>query len=173
MATARDVIREPFQHQLPRQDGTEIRVLELLPKGEFGDETRSDLNHVDLPRNEGIGEELGRTCSIDAGVMAKIPCPTCHRSEGDLHPRVEKTESREVSLASIHNAALGCNLCSFVQQLLAQDLTTPNKCHSSYDSAKVRVDDDGLRFTGQWQGALVIEIYTPSKFHLLILGETV
>lgn len=173
MASIRDAIQEPFQHWPPRRrDGTEIHVLEL-PKGEFGDETRCELKHVDLSRDEGIREELGRTCSIDAGVMAKVPCPTCHRSEGNLHPGVGKSESREVSLASIHSAALGCNLCSFVQQLLSQDLTTPTKGDSSYDSAKVRVDDDGLRFTGQWQGALVIEIYAPGKFHLLILGEAI
>lgn len=171
MATARNVIQEPFQHQPPRQGETEIRVLELLHKGEFGDETPRELKYVDLSRDEGIGEELGRTCSIDVGVMATIPCPTCHRSGGDLHPRVGKSKSREVSLASIQSAALGCNLCSFVKQLLAQHVMTPKKGDSSYESAKVRVDDDGLKFTGQWQGALVIEIYAPSKFRPLILGE--
>jgi hypothetical protein len=105
--------------------------------------------------------------------MAKYQCPTCHRSEGDLRPRSGKSESREVSLASIHSAALGCKLCSFVQQLLARDVTTPKKDDGSYSSAKMRVDDDGLRFTGQWQGALVIEIYAPSKFHLLILEQAI
>ena len=103
--------------------------------------------------------------SFTLGVMAKNPCPSCHRSEGGLHARGGKSESREVSLASIHSAALSCNLCSFVQQLLARDVTTPKKDDISYESAKVQVDDDGRRFTGQWQGALVIEIYTPSKLH--------
>jgi hypothetical protein len=99
--------------------------------------------------------------------MAKYQCPICDRSEGDLRPGSGKSESREVSLASIHSAALSCKLCSFVQQVLARDVTTPKKDDGSYGSAKVRVDDDGLRFTGQWQGALVIEVYSPSKFHLL------
>jgi hypothetical protein len=33
----------------------------------------------------------------------------------------------------------------------------------------VRVQDDGLRFTGQWQGALVVEIYKPCKSALRVL----
>ncbi len=99
--------------------------------------------------------------------MAKNPCPTCRRSDGDLRRRREDIESREVSLASIHSTALGCSLCYFVQQLLAQDLTTPKKDDGLYEVAKVRVEEDGLRFTGQWQGALVIELYSPSNFHLL------
>jgi hypothetical protein len=33
-----------------------------------------------------------------------------------------------------------------------------------YESAVVRVDEWGLRFTGQWQGALVIEIYKSGEF---------
>jgi hypothetical protein len=105
--------------------------------------------------------------------MAKnLPvCPVCLRSEGDLHPSDGKSESREVSLASIHSAAVDCSLCSFVQKLLEQDETTPKKYDSSYESAMVRVEDDGLRFTGQWQGALVVEIYKPCKSRLLILNS--
>ena len=99
-------------------------------------------------------------------VMAQNPFSACLRSEGDLHPKGGKSESREVSLANFHIAALNCRLCSFVQQL---DVTTPKKDDSSYESAKVRVDDNGLRFTGQWQGALVIEIYPASKSHPLVL----
>jgi len=98
--------------------------------------------------------------------MNKRICPTCFRSEGDLHPKGGKRESREVSLTSIDSAAAAdCNLCLFVKQLLARDKTTPEnkKDDSSYQSAKVRVDDNSLRFTGQWQGALVIEIYARSK----------
>jgi hypothetical protein len=101
--------------------------------------------------------------------MAKNLCPVCLRSEGDLEPRKEKSEPREVSLASIQRAAARCSLCSFVQELLEQDKTTPKKDDSSYESAMVRVEDHGLRFTGQWQGALVVEVYKPRESPLLIL----
>jgi hypothetical protein len=106
--------------------------------------------------------------------MDKKICPTCYRSEGDLHPGGGKSESREVSLASIDSAAAAdCSLCFFVKELLARDKTTPEnkKDDNSYESAKVRVDGNGLRFTGQWQGALVTEIYSPGKSALLILEE--
>lgn len=102
--------------------------------------------------------------SFGIKVMAKAVCPICHRSEGDLHPGSGQSESREVSLANIQSAAeKGCSLCSFVKKLLEQDNTTPKKEESEYEDAVVRVEDDGLRFTGQWQGALVIEIYQPRK----------
>ena len=101
--------------------------------------------------------------------MAKTVCPTCLRSEGDLHPGEGTSETREVSLASIQRTVeRGCSLCSFVRQLLEQDETTPRKDGSEYESAMVRVEDDGLRFTGQWQGALVIEVHQPRKSPLLI-----
>ena len=108
------------------------------------------------------------------GIMDKKRCPTCYRFEGNLHPENGKSESREVSLASIDSAAAAdCSLCFFVKQLLARDKTTPEnkKNDSSYESAKVRVDNNGLRFTGQWQGALVAEIYACGKFPLLIFEE--
>lgn len=101
--------------------------------------------------------------------MARNLCPSCRRFEGDLRPGDGKSESREVSLASIQSTAEnGCSLCSFVKQLLEQDNTTPKKGSSEYESAMVRVEDHGLRFTGQWQGALVIEVYQPRKSSLLI-----
>jgi hypothetical protein len=126
--------------------------------------------------------------------MAKATCPTCHRSDGNVNPSLIKynrvfylfwqlltyillllpsglgtrnSKSHEVSLASIHNTAAVCKICSFIQESLACDVTTPNKDDISYESAMVRVDDEGLpglRITGQWQGALVVEIYKPGKF---------
>lgn len=132
--------------------------------------------------------------------MAASLCSTCHRFEGSLNPRPvvynivfypfwllvnyilqlsygnSNSESREVSLASIHSTATSCKVCSFVQESLARDKTTPKKIDSSYGNAKVRVEDDGLpglRFTGQWQGALVVEIYTPGRVYILISEKTI
>lgn len=91
--------------------------------------------------------------------MLEHICITCQRREGDLEPRPGKGESREVSLSSIHASATSCKLCKFVQELLERDATTPKVEDPSYQRAIVRVDEWGLRFTGQWQGALVIEVY--------------
>jgi hypothetical protein len=94
-------------------------------------------------------------------------CPVCLRSEGDFQHGDEQSEPREVILASIQSAAADCSLCCFVQEQLEKDATTPKKDDDSYAIAKVRVQDDGLRFTGQWQGALVVEIYQPCKSLLI------
>lgn len=101
--------------------------------------------------------------------MAKNLCSVCLRSSGDFQHGDENSEPREVSLASIQSAAASCSLCGVVQEQLEHDDTTPKKDDSSYESAKVRVQDDGLRFTGQWQGALVVEIYKPCKSALRVL----
>ncbi len=90
-------------------------------------------------------------------------CPICLRTEEDFQHGDEKSEPREVSLASIQSAAADCSLCCVVQEQLEKDATTPKKDDDSYAIAKVRVQDDGLRFTGQWDGALVVEIYQPCK----------
>ena len=101
-------------------------------------------------------------------LRASTLCPVCLRSAGDFQHGDENSEPREVSLASIQSAAASCSLCRFVQEQLEQDDTTPKKDDSSYEIAKVRVQDDGLRFTGQWQGALVVEIYKPCESPLLV-----
>lgn len=91
--------------------------------------------------------------------MAEEICSTCRRCDGDLEPRSGEGESRDVSLLSIHASASSCKICAFVYTLIRQDTTTPNVDHEFYPSSMVRVDEGGLRFTGQWQGALVIEVY--------------
>lgn len=101
--------------------------------------------------------------------MAKPPtlCPSCLRQDGDLHPISSSSDIREVSLTTIQSAAEECTLCFFVQYLLQKDETTPKTGESEYESARVRVEDGGLKFTGQWQGALVMEIYRAGEFALL------
>jgi len=101
--------------------------------------------------------------------MAQNTCSTCRRSSVDLGPGHGLSGTHEVSLSSLHySASSGCSLCAFVRELLAQDVTTPKADDMSYQSVKVRVDEWGLRFTGQWQGALVIEIYRPGRFPTLV-----
>lgn len=99
------------------------------------------------------------------GIMSKIVCPVCLRAEGDLQPGDGKSESREVSLASVQSAAAsGCSICSFVNDLINEDESVRKMDEREYDTTMVRVEDDGLRFTGQWQGALVIEIFKSSRY---------
>jgi len=43
---------------------------------------------------------------------------------------------------------------------------------SEYEAAMVRVEDGGLRFTGQWQGALVVEVYDAGKSPLILRNVT-
>ncbi len=100
--------------------------------------------------------------------MVKNLCPVCLRSPGNFQHGDENSDAREVSLASIQSAAASCSLCRVIQEQLELDDTTLREDDGSYESAKVRVQDDGLRFTGQWQGALVVEIYKPCKSPLLV-----
>jgi hypothetical protein len=97
--------------------------------------------------------------------MAKHICQVCLRVEGNLRPGQGKSESREVSLAAIQSAAEDCSLCSFVKGLI-EDGTTREMDRSEYEDAMVRVEDEGLRFTGQWQGALVVEVYEAGESSL-------
>ncbi len=96
--------------------------------------------------------------------MAGKICSTCQRCNGDVEPRFGASRSRDISLASLDASAASCEICGFVHNLLEQDMTTPNIGDSLYQSSMVRVDEDGLRFTGQWQGALVIEVYKTGMY---------
>ncbi|KAH7418998.1 heterokaryon incompatibility protein-domain-containing protein [Cadophora sp. MPI-SDFR-AT-0126] len=87
------------------------------------------------------------------------PCSTCHRQNASLEPLAEPNEAREVSLRSLHGSALTCKICAFVQGILSLDPTTPRKIDDLYETSRIKVECGGLRFTGQWQGALVIEVY--------------
>jgi hypothetical protein len=83
--------------------------------------------------------------------------------------------SNDVSLSSIRSSALTCDICSFVQKLLDKDEKTPKEGDACYESAKLRVEDRGMKFTGQWHGALVIDML--GKFlhlsdHIIDLKET-
>ncbi len=90
-------------------------------------------------------------------------CPACLRAEGDLRPDEAISEKGEASLAIIQNAAEdGCKLCSFVKGMIEDD-TTRAMDRNEYEDAMVRVEDGGMRFTGQWQGALVVEVYDAGK----------
>ncbi|KAG4441388.1 hypothetical protein IFR05_003145 [Cadophora sp. M221] len=91
--------------------------------------------------------------------MEGVLCSTCGRHDSSLEPVDNPSESREVCLRSLHASTLTCKICAFVQEVLSLDPTTPNVVDESYDSARIKVDDGGLRFTGQWQGAMVIEVY--------------
>ena len=94
----------------------------------------------------------------------KTLCPACLRAEGDLRPGQGRSESREISLVDFQSAAeAGCSLCSFVKNLI-EDETTRAMDRSEYEDAMVRVEDGGLRFTGQWQGALVVEVYDAGEY---------
>ena len=99
------------------------------------------------------------------GHSSKPLCPVCLRAEGDLSPVQGENESRrEVNLVAIQRAGEGgCNLCSFVKNLI-EDETTRAMDRSEYGDAMVRIEDGGLRFTGQWQGALVVEVYDAGEY---------
>jgi hypothetical protein len=90
-------------------------------------------------------------------------CPACLRAKGDLRPDEAISERGEVSLAWIQNAAEdGCKLCYFVKGMIEDD-TTQAMDRNEHEDAMVRVEDGGMRFTGQWQGALVVEVYDAGK----------
>lgn len=104
--------------------------------------------------------------------MGGDQCSTCHRRNGSPDPLTEPSEVRAVSLRSLDGSALTCEICAFVQEVLSLDPTTPEKTDESYESSTLKVEDGGLRFTGQWQGALVIEIYKNGRHHVLNCGST-
>jgi len=96
--------------------------------------------------------------------MAVTICPTCNRSRNDLEQRDETSQSREVSLSHLQDSSTSCRICGFVHSLLEHDLTTPKLDNPAYLTDKVRVENGGLKFTGQWQGALVTEIYKAGNY---------
>ena len=98
--------------------------------------------------------------------VSQNTCPTCQRIGGDLEPQqgLAGSKTYDVSLSSLHDSASSCTVCAFVQNLLAQDPTTPGLDDSTHMTSMLRVDEWGLRFTGQWQGALVIEVYKPGNY---------
>lgn len=102
--------------------------------------------------------------SLDNAMVPGNICSTCQRFDGDLEQRSGTSKSRDVSLSSLQASASSCKICTFVQTLLAQDITTPNIDNPLYPNSMVRVDENGLRFTGQWQGALVIEVYKTGRY---------
>jgi hypothetical protein len=57
-------------------------------------------------------------------------------------------------------SALNCESCGFIAALLDEEGTTPM---DEDQTATIRVDNGGRRFTGQWHGALVTELYEPGK----------
>lgn len=98
-------------------------------------------------------------------ILATV-CPTCRKVDGDLEPKQgpANTKTHEIDLSSLNSSASICTICAFVQDLIAQDPTTPRTNDPVYNSSTVRVNVWGLRFTGQWQGSLVIEVFEPSVF---------
>jgi hypothetical protein len=104
--------------------------------------------------------------------MDQTICSTCQRSGGDLAPEHGVVKTRDVSLSGFHHSAVGCSLCAFVQKLLAEDPTTPLLGDPEYEYSMIRVDEWGLRFTGQWQGALVVELYKPGELSFNFISRT-
>lgn len=105
--------------------------------------------------------------------MANHFCSSCKTFGGRLETRDEELGSYEVTLATIHKAALisCCRVCGFVKDVLAKDTTTPKVGEALYRDARVKVNEGGLIFTGQWQGALVTEIYSVSKFEIQAIKQ--
>lgn len=89
--------------------------------------------------------------------MALTTCPIGHREDGNINSQVRPHEATEVTLNIL--SAATCTICAFAYDVFNRDDATPKSDSSSYHIDKIRVDDTGLIFSGQWQGSLVVELY--------------